>query len=484
MSKKVIIIGAGLAGLSAGIHLQKRGLQTEIFELAAWAGGVCTAWTRKGYRFDGCIHWMVGTRPGDGFNAIYREVDALTADTPIYNAPSIQMEIGGEMLTVPMRRPEFRAFLHSISPEDAARIDELCDDVEIMATSPLQTGAPTNLAELFKFMRDGRGFITIARKYMGITVEEMLAHFQNRKLRNVILALMLPNFSAEALIMMLGTRMSDNAGYPLGGAKGVSERMEAKYRALGGQIHFLSKVDEIVIEAGRAAGIRSNGTLHPADAVVAACDAYDTLKRMLGGKYPHPQLDEMLASAPLFDPLALVSFGLTRRFDIPFSRRYECPEGIRTSPDEVQRSFLIRSFDFDPSAAPQGGSSVMVSIKAPLDYWQDLRSRDAHGYKLQKQQLASAVADAIEQRIPGFKAAIDEIDVATPASYVHLANLYKASFEGFQPTPKALKTNFRKTIPGVRNLVLCGQWVMGGGGICAVIADGKQTARMVAKELK
>ncbi|HTX79964.1 MAG TPA: NAD(P)-binding protein, partial [Longilinea sp.] len=101
MSKKVIIIGAGLAGLSAGIHLQKRGLQTEIFELAAWAGGVCTAWTRKGYRFDGCIHWMVGTQPGDGFNELYREVDALTADSPIYNAPSIQMEIDGEMLTVP-----------------------------------------------------------------------------------------------------------------------------------------------------------------------------------------------------------------------------------------------------------------------------------------------------------------------------------------------------------------------------------------------
>ncbi|MDD3947150.1 MAG: NAD(P)-binding protein, partial [Clostridia bacterium] len=42
MDKKVIIIGAGLAGLSAGIYLQQKGVQTEIFELAGWAGGMCT----------------------------------------------------------------------------------------------------------------------------------------------------------------------------------------------------------------------------------------------------------------------------------------------------------------------------------------------------------------------------------------------------------------------------------------------------------
>jgi phytoene dehydrogenase-like protein len=484
MSKKVIIIGAGLAGLSAGIHLQQRGIQTEIFELAAWAGGVCTAWTRKGYRFDGCIHWMVGTKPGDGFNELYREVDALTADTPIYNAPSIQMEIGGEMLTVPMQFPEFKAFLHAVSPQDAAAIDAFCADVEIMVNSRMPTGTPTNLAGLIKFMKESRGFLPLARKYMGITMEEMVKPFQSQKLRSILLALMPPNFSAEAIIMMLGTRMSGNAGYPLGGAQGVIERMEAKYRALGGQINFLSKVDEIVVEDGKATGIRSNSTLHPADAVVAACDAYDTLKRMLGGKFQHEQLDGMLASAPLFDPLALVSFGLKRQLGIPFSIQYECPEGIRTSPDSVQHGLHLRSFDFDPSAAPQGGSSVMVMLGAPLDYWQNLRTQDPHSYKQQKQQLADAVADALERRIPGFKEAIDVTDVATPASYVHLVNLYKGSFEGFEPTPTALKSNIRKTLPGVKHLVLCGQWTVAGGGICTAVQSGKEAAQLVAKELK
>ena len=63
MPKRVIIIGAGLAGLSAGIHLQNSGIATEIFELSGQAGGMFSAWEREHYRFDGCIHWMVGTRP-------------------------------------------------------------------------------------------------------------------------------------------------------------------------------------------------------------------------------------------------------------------------------------------------------------------------------------------------------------------------------------------------------------------------------------
>lgn len=61
--KKVIIIGAGMAGLSAGCHLQMSDYDTEIYELGSTPGGLCTGWERNGYSFDGCIHWLVGTKP-------------------------------------------------------------------------------------------------------------------------------------------------------------------------------------------------------------------------------------------------------------------------------------------------------------------------------------------------------------------------------------------------------------------------------------
>jgi len=40
------------------------GYKTRIFEMHDKPGGLCTAWTRKGYTFDGCIHWLTGSRAG------------------------------------------------------------------------------------------------------------------------------------------------------------------------------------------------------------------------------------------------------------------------------------------------------------------------------------------------------------------------------------------------------------------------------------
>ncbi len=483
MPQKVIVIGAGLAGLSAGIYLQRSGIDTEIYELAPWAGGVCGAWVRRGYRFDGCISWMVGTRPGNDFNRLYREVGALQADTPIYDAPSIQIERGGVVHEVPMDMAGFRSFLHSLSTEDSAEIDAFCRDIETMAHADMPAGTPENLMGMMRFLLHGRGMIALSRKYLGLSVAEYTTRFHDPAVRTMIEALMPSEMSAMGLFMMLGTRLGGNAGYPLGGALEMVRRMVDTYRGLGGAIHFESRVDEILVEGGTAVGVRVADIVHPADAVVAACDAYDTLKRMLKGAYPHPQLDEMLASSPLFPPLALVCFGLTQRFGIPYEIQYELPSGLEV-PGGSLHGLSLRSFDFDPAAAPEGGSSVMAMLSAPLEYWADLRATDLAAYREQKARLAEAVADAIETRIPGFKAAIAVTDVSTPATFARLANLYRGSWEGFLPVPAAIKTRISPTIPGLQGLVMCGQWVSAGGGIPTAVSTGKSAARAVTQRLR
>lgn len=75
--------------------------------------------------------------------------------------------------------------------------------------------------------------------------------------------------------------------------------------------------------------------------MIAACDIYDTLHNMLGGKYPHKQLDSMLQSAKLFEPILMVSFGLDRRFGFPFSRSYEFPKASR---QPLARSRTLSAF--------------------------------------------------------------------------------------------------------------------------------------------
>ena len=55
MMKKVVIIGGGIAGMTAGILLQNAGFATEIYEKNAVPGGQCTGWKREGYFIDNCI---------------------------------------------------------------------------------------------------------------------------------------------------------------------------------------------------------------------------------------------------------------------------------------------------------------------------------------------------------------------------------------------------------------------------------------------
>jgi phytoene dehydrogenase-like protein len=70
----MIVIGGGIAGLASGIYAQDNGWDTTVFEMHTSPGGLCTAWTRQGYVFDGCIHWFVSGKPDSEFRPLSDEV--------------------------------------------------------------------------------------------------------------------------------------------------------------------------------------------------------------------------------------------------------------------------------------------------------------------------------------------------------------------------------------------------------------------------
>ena len=77
MKKKIIIIGGGVAGLSAGINAELNGFDSLILEKNPNLGGLCTGWNRKGMHIDGCIHWLTGTKEGTSLNRLWKEVGVL-----------------------------------------------------------------------------------------------------------------------------------------------------------------------------------------------------------------------------------------------------------------------------------------------------------------------------------------------------------------------------------------------------------------------
>lgn len=483
MAKKVIIIGAGIAGLSAGIFLQREGIETQIFELSPQPGGVCASWYRHGYRFDGCMNLLVGIRAGNPMFNLFKESSALGDNTAIYRPKYLNVEYNGKKYEVPMEQLALKKFLISLSMSDAPQIETLSRDIARISQIRLEQRQFFSLSNFLDLIKFRRVFLYTIRKYAGKTAAEVVNSFKSDIIRNVLSRLVPGDYSAVILLSLLGALLNANAGYPLGGASEVVRRMEETYKSLGGQICVNAMVDEIIIAGGKAQGIRLKGAVHQADGIVAACDAYFTLKKMLRGRYHHPQLDVMLDSAPLTEPLALVAFGLDKKLGIPFYSVCECPQGFETAPGIKKFSFTVRSFDYDAGAAPKGGSSVVVSFEAPLDYWMHLRHENPNEYRILKELLAEEIAAQLDNRFPGFKDSIAAVDVATPASFIRRTMIYKGAVKGFAPTPAFLRVKIRRTVPGLKGFCLCGQWITA-SGIGPVIASGKQAAKIMKKEIR
>ena len=81
---KVIIVGAGIAGLAAGIYARQSGFEVTIYESHTVPGGASTSWRRKGYLFEGGLHWLTGSSPKTPLHKLWREVGALDERVKIH----------------------------------------------------------------------------------------------------------------------------------------------------------------------------------------------------------------------------------------------------------------------------------------------------------------------------------------------------------------------------------------------------------------
>jgi phytoene dehydrogenase-like protein len=123
--KSTIIIGAGIAGLSSGCYGQMNGYRTQIFEMHDKPGGLCTAWQRKGYTIDCCIHWLVGSGPGTDFYRFWQEVGSLQGRQIINMEQFMRFEdAAGKVFTVYTDIKRLEQHMKEISPEDTKLIEE------------------------------------------------------------------------------------------------------------------------------------------------------------------------------------------------------------------------------------------------------------------------------------------------------------------------------------------------------------------------
>ena len=126
--KKVVIVGAGMSGMTAGIYLRDNGFDVEIYEKHSIAGGECTGWVREGQYIDGCAHWIIGTNPNSCLYPIWDHIGAFQNARILPTEALTTYDIGGKNFVFHSDIKKLEEDLIALSPEDIAKRADLEDE--------------------------------------------------------------------------------------------------------------------------------------------------------------------------------------------------------------------------------------------------------------------------------------------------------------------------------------------------------------------
>jgi phytoene dehydrogenase-like protein len=495
-AKSVAIVGGGIAGLCAGIYAQMNGYRSHIYEMHDLPGGLMTAWERKGYTIDYCIHWLVGSSPSSSMHRLWREVgllrDTQTVDLEVWYQYE---DRNGTAVTFWRDVDKLEAHLLELSPADAELIKRMLADVRRLSRADMPVDLPPReLMRLRDTLRAAPAmapWVLPSRRWGKLTMGDLTARFQSPLLRDAFGALMPAPMGAMALLVTMAWLHDGNAAYPLGGSLPMARNLERRYHELGGEISYGARVAKILTQrtgAGdRASGLELvDGTVAPAEVVISAADGHATIYELLGGAYLDDQLRDVYErdTLPLFSPILFVGVGVTRDFmDEPrriSGLRLALPEPIGAG--AVQTDVLeVRISNFDPALAPVGSTVLTSAIEADGPYWIELREHDREQYKAEKARIGEAVVRALDRRYPGLSEQVEMVDVASPATTVRYTGNWRASFEGFMPTPGYLMKGLPRRLPGLDDFYMVGQWVQPGGGLPTGVMTAREVLQLVCK---
>lgn len=483
MSKRsILVIGAGIGGLAAGCYAQMNGYQTTILEMHATPGGMCTAWTRDGYTFDGCIHNLGGSSPASPFHAMWRELGVVPAIAMHAYREHVQVERpDGEPLVLYTDLDRLERHLKQLAPADAAIIDELIGAARDLAGFDVMGLALATPMQRLKALAK----LPLFLKYGSLTLEQFAERFSDPFLRRAFPTLVYdwPQVPMLMLLTFLGRGHVGDYGWPMGGSLAFAHAIEQRFLALGGEIRYRSRVQSVLVEGDRAVGVRlEDGTQARADVVISNANGHATIFAMLGGRYVSPAIRSYYGAPEDRIEMGIhVSLGLARDLsDLPHAIVLPLDEPVVIA-NEPRRRLYVETFGFDPSQAPAGKSVMKVVIATSFKYWQALR-RTPDRYRDEKQRIAESVLGLLDKRFPGLRQQVEVLDVATPMTTLHFTGNGHGYRLPISAMARALFTGRRlsQTLPGLAGFYMVGQWA-GVPGVPPVAAMGRDVIRSICR---
>lgn len=479
-SRKVTIIGAGLSGLAAGIHLARQGFGVTVLEANDVIGGCCSTTDVEGYRFNnGAMYVAVPRLIDHAFSRLGLDRQALVPLRRIAVPQTSVLPSGTRVTfvdkgTARIEGDNGAARTRVLQAELERCIDKWAPVLRLFVDDlmPYPLSLPRLLSKVWRHLP----------KLSGNLAGELHKLFSDPEARSAVSAVTLytglpvertPVFQIMGLVAML-----DEGFYlPEGGMGAITDALHHAFLELGGELHVGARVKRIRVEGGKVRSVVLEGkTEIPTDTVISTATAMATFTRMMVPTDVPTSIQRRLKRVPLSQRALGIQLGLSNQIDAPayavnhvalMEQQYQQlapqPDGIRWL------SYTVPTLTL-PALAPAGGSIIemftSVDQKQPLDAWDD-RTANA---------LADEAIAALAQHQP---LDIHTRRVLSPRTYAEQMNLFEGALYGLSPGASPAQQFPYKT--PIEGLFLAGQTTYPGYGTGPALFTGILAAEAVAK---
>jgi prolycopene isomerase len=479
----VVVVGAGLGGLSAGACLAKAGRKVLVVEREDGPGGNARAFRRGPYTFDPAIHVTA-----QGFNIefldFYLSALGIAERVQLLRAEDFfGVDIGGERWRLPVGLEALKDYLAEQFPHEA---DGVRGFIETCAQTTRESQAPpprVGLADLDAV----KAALPMLFKYRRSTLADVLDEYLDDPLVKAVCGASWPylglppgrtSFMAYSGALM--ALLDPGPLYVKGSFQSLADALAGCIEEHGGEVVSGNAASAIELADGRVSGVELEGGERVAAAVVVSnADARQTFEcllpaealperfmRRLGKMRPSISAFVLFSAAKL-DPAAQ---GLSHEHFVYPSTDHDADyDGVLEG--SLGGTWLSLPSIHDASLAPAGEHVIVFSSLMPYDIgelWEQAKPR------YMEQMLA-----AVERTLPGYREALTFADCATPATFQRYTLAEQGAAYGWENTPDQTvpkRLDFRTPIEG---LFLAGHWTHPGTGSIRCLLSGAQTAAAI-----